>query len=200
LTSKDLFPRGRVAFFVTTNVHKFQEARRVLAGYRVAAALLRVETHEIQDDNTEEIARASAVEAAERCGLPVIVEDSGLFIDALGGFPGPYSSFVYRTIGTRGVLKLMSDVRERDAHFRSAVAFCDPGGPVECFSGRVDGRIAWRERGSSGFGFDPLFEPSGGHGRTFAEMTVTEKNRLSHRARAMQKFAHWYVSTFRKGP
>lgn len=199
MTARNLFPRGRVAFFVTSNIHKFQEARHVLGEYRVAAALLRVEVSEIQDDDTENIARASSEEAARRCNLPVMVEDAGLFIEGLGGFPGPYSSYVYRTLGTRGILRLMRDVKQRDAHFRSVVAFCDPGAVLRSFQGRVEGRIAWKERGASGFGFDPVFEPSGGRGRTFAEMTMREKNRYSHRARALRKFARWYVSTFRRG-
>ena len=199
MTTMSLFPRGRVAFFVTSNVYKVQEARRVLAEYRVATAILRVEVPEIQDDDTENIAKASAEEAARRSNLPVMVEDAGLFIEGLGGFPGPYSSYVYRTLGTEGVLKLMRGVNQRDAHFRSVVAFCDPGAVLRSFQGRVEGRITWKERGSSGFGFDPVFEPSGSRGRTFAEMTMQEKNRYSHRAKALRKFARWYVSTFRRG-
>jgi XTP/dITP diphosphohydrolase len=198
LTLKSLFPRGRVAFFATSNVHKFKEAQVLLAEYGLAAALLRVKIHEIQDDNIENIAEASALEAAEKCKLPIIVEDAGLFIEALSGFPGPYSSYVYRTLGTRGVLKLMSGLENRSAYFRSVVAFCDSGGSVECFDGKVFGRIVRRERGSSGFGFDPIFEPLGGGGKTFAEMTTEEKNRYSHRARALRKFAEWYISAFRR--
>jgi len=194
LTPKSLFPRGRIAFFVTSNVHKFMEARLLLAEYRVATALLKVKTHEIQDDDIENIAKASALEAAERCNLPVIVEDAGLFIEALGGFPGPYSSYVYRTIGTRGILKLMNGVEKRGAYFRSVVAFRDPENSMKCFTGTAMGRISQKERGGSGFGFDPIFEPLGGRGKTFAEMTTEEKNRHSHRAQALRKFAEWYVS------
>jgi len=194
LAPKSLFPRGRIAFFVTSNVHKFMEARLLLAEYRVATALLKVKTHEIQDDDIENIAKASALEAAERCNLPVIVEDAGLFIEALGGFPGPYSSYVYRTIGTEGILKLMNGLEKRGAYFRSVVAFCDPENSIKCFDGRAMGRISQKERGGSGFGFDPIFEPLGGRGKTFAEMTTEEKNRHSHRAQALRKFAEWYVS------
>jgi len=188
------FPRGRVAFFVTGNVHKFNEARRVLAEYKVATAMLKIETVEIQDDNLESIAKASAIDAVKKCGLPVFVEDAGLFIEALNGFPGPYSSYVYRTIGTKGILKLMENVDKRDAYFQSMVAFSSPEEEPKCFQGRVEGKISMEERGSSGFGFDPVFEPSGGRKRTFAEMTTTEKNEYSHRAKALRKFAEWYAS------
>ena len=199
LTLKSIFPRGRVAFFVTGNIHKFLEARLLLAEYGVAAAaLLKLKTYEIQDDNIENIAKASALEVAEKCKLPIIVEDAGLFIEALGGFPGPYSSYVYRTIGASGILRLMNGVENRDAYFHSVVAFCDSGKSVKCFNGRTMGRIAQRERGGSGFGFDPIFEPLNEDDKTFAEMTIEEKNRHSHRAKAFRKFAEWYVSAFRR--
>jgi len=187
------FPRGRVAFFVTGNVHKFNEARLILAEYKVATAMLKIETLEIQDDNLENIAKASATDAVQKCGLPVFVEDAGLFIEALNGFPGPYSSYVYRTIGTKGVLKLMENVEKRNAHFQSVVAFSSPEETPKCFQGKVKGKISMEERGSSGFGFDPIFEPSGSRKKTFAEMTTTEKNEYSHRAEALRKFAEWYA-------
>lgn len=193
---KSSFPWGKVAFFVTGNFHKFSEARHVLAEYKVAGALLKVRTIEIQDDNIENIARASAIDTVEQCGLPVFVEDAGLFIDALGGFPGPYSSYVYRTIGTQGIIELMDKVKKRDAYFHSVVAFSSPEKSTKCFHGKVKGKISREERGNLGFGFDPVFEPLGGQDKTFAEMSTKEKNRFSHRARALRKFARWYTSAF----
>jgi XTP/dITP diphosphohydrolase len=123
--------------------------------------------------------------------LDVVAEDAGLFVDALQGFPGPYSSDVYKRLGVKGVLKLMEGVRNRKASFRSAVAFCRPAGRPKCFLGTVVGTIGLRPRGSGGFGFDPIFIPAEGDGRTFAQMTVDEKNRMSHRARSFRKFSRW---------
>ena len=188
------FPRGRVAFFVTSNLHKFNEARQVFSEYKVATAMLKIEAIEIQDDNLKNIAKASAVDAVKNCGFHIIVEDAGLFIEALNGFPGPYSSYVYRTIGTVGILKLMKNVDEREAYFQSVVAFNGPEQTPRCFHGKAKGKISLEERGSLGFGFDPIFEPSGGGNRTFAEMTTNEKNERSHRAEALRKFAEWYTS------
>lgn len=187
--------KDKVTFFVTTNFHKFNEARRVLAEHGVATAMLRIEAIEIQEDNLEEIAKASVLDAVEKSGLPVLVEDAGLFIEVLKGFPGPYSSYVYRTLGTRAILKLMEGIDEREAYFYSVVAFCSPedDSPI-CFHGKVEGKIILKEQGNQGFGFDPIFEPKGGNGKTFAEMTTTQKNRLSHRAQALRKFARWYTS------
>lgn len=188
------FPWGRLIFFATGNVHKFNEARTVLAEHRISAAMLRTEASEIQDDDIGNIARAAALEAARRSLLPIIVEDAGLFIDALNGFPGPYSRYVYETIGKKGVVKLLENREDRKARFMSVVAFSSPRTEVECFDGVVEGRIAEEIRGDSGFGFDPVFEPREKPGRTFGEMTLEEKNEFSHRARALRKFAKWYKS------
>ena len=187
------FPYGRLAYFVTSNIHKFLEARRVLAEYGLATAKLGVEAVEIQDDSLENIANFSALDAVKNCGLPVFVEDAGLFVDALGGFPGPYSAYVYRTIEPQGVLKLMEGIENRAAHFQSVISFCSPGEEPICFSGRVDGRISVAERGAGGFGYDPIFVPSKDD-RTFAEMSMDEKNGYSHRAESLRKFAEWYIS------
>ncbi|UCE16094.1 MAG: XTP/dITP diphosphatase [Candidatus Bathyarchaeota archaeon] len=192
------FPRGRIAFFVTSNIHKFNEARRILAKHGVATALLKVETVEIQDDSIEKIAKTTAAEAAKKCSLPIIVEDAGLFIEALNGFPGPYSSYVYRTIGTKGILKLMKNTKKRDAYFHSVVAFCSPKEPPKCFHGKAKGKISLEAQGSRGFGFDPIFEPSAGGDKTFAEMTLVEKNNCSHRAETLRKFVRWYTSAFKR--
>ncbi|NIW11921.1 MAG: non-canonical purine NTP pyrophosphatase, partial [Gammaproteobacteria bacterium] len=134
----------------------------------------RIEAIEIQDDDLEEIAKASVRDAVEKSCLPVLVEDAGLFIEVLKGFPGPYSSYVYRTLGTQGVLKLMEGIAERSAYFYSVVAFYSPNdASPKCFHGKVEGNIALKERGNQGFGFDPIFKPKGGIGKTFAEMATT---------------------------
>jgi XTP/dITP diphosphohydrolase len=156
--------------------------------------MIREKTVEIQSDSLTEIAATSAVEAFRRCHLPLIVEDAGLFVDALKGFPGPYAAYVYKTVGNKGLLKLMEGTENRRATFRSAIAYCDSlSGETVCFEGEVHGEITLEERKSdeSAFGFDPVFQPLGST-RTFAEMDIAQKNGLSHRANALQKFAEWY--------
>ena len=194
---KSLQLKGRVIFFATNNVNKFDEARRVLAEYNVAVGMLRVKSLEIQSESLEDIAKASVLDAFEKCRLPIIVEDAGLFIDVLNGFPGPYAAYAYKTVGNQGLLRLMKNIKARRAHFESAVAYfsAELKSPV-CFHGEVIGEIAdEKRRGSdrSGFGFDPIFKPLSSS-KTFAEMTIAEKNEHSHRARALRKFAKWYKS------
>ena len=190
------FPlKGKVVFFATGNIHKFNEARSILAELDIAVGMLRLKDTEIQSDSLMEIAQASALDALKRCGLPVIVEDAGLFVDALNGFPGPYAAYAYKTIGNAGLLKLMENVKNRKATFKSAIAYCDNSldEPL-CFEGDATGEITTQERKKkekTAFGFDPIFQPSGSE-KTFAEMTIQEKNGFSHRAKAVRKFAEWY--------
>jgi len=187
------FPYGKLIFFATGNLHKFNEARKILAEYDISVAMLKIKTLEIQSDDIEEIAKASVLNATREVNLPTIVEDAGLFIEALNGFPGPYSSYTYRTIGVHGILKLLKGVENREAQFRSVVAFYDPSNEsLKCFQGIVEGVIARKPKGYSGFGFDPIFEPKEYIGKTFGEMSIEEKNRFSHRAKALRKFAEWY--------
>jgi XTP/dITP diphosphohydrolase len=188
--------RGRVIFFATNNINKFDEAREVLQDYNVAVGMLRVKAAEVQSDSLEEIAQASAVDAFKKSNLPIIVEDAGLFIEAVNGFPGPYAAYAYKTIGNRGLLKLMENAENRKAMFKSVVAYNsrELGRPT-CFVGEVAGEITKQEKrgaGKSGFGFDPVFKPAN-VGRTFAEMSIAEKNVYSHRALALRRFAKWYT-------
>jgi len=117
-----------------------------------------------------------------------VIEDSGLFIDALGGFPGVYSAYVYRTLGNDGILRLLDGISggKRRAVFISVIGahVCSERIFVR---GECPGVISVEKRGAGGFGYDPIFIP-GGETRTFAEMDAVEKNRFSHRGRALENF------------
>lgn len=187
--------KGRVIFFATNNVNKFNEARKILAEQKIAVGMLRAKTLEIQSENLEEIAKTSVIEAYKNCNLPVIVEDAGLFIEELNDFPGPYAAYVYKTIGNKGLLQLMKNSKNRKAKFKSVVAhYSSDYKSPSCFDGETIGEITKEERRSDnrfGFGFDPIFKPLNS-AKTFAEMDVQEKNKYSHRAKALNKFARWY--------
>jgi XTP/dITP diphosphohydrolase len=186
---------GRFVFFATNNIHKFNEARQVLAEYNIAAGMLRIKSLEIQSNSLEEIAKTSVIDAFEKCYLPIIVEDAGLFVETLNGFPGPYAAYVYKTVGNKGLLQIMREAENRNARFESAIAYHSSNLDVSmCFLGEAVGEITREERkgnSESGFGFDPIFKPADSE-KTFAEMTIAEKNRFSHRASALRKFAEWY--------
>jgi XTP/dITP diphosphohydrolase len=181
---------NRSVFFATSNRGKVLEARIILRPFGVRVRPFSGKGVEIQAD-TVEVASYSAREAARRYDQTLIVEDAGLFVEELDGFPGPFSSYAFKTIGIEGLLTLLGDRRSRKASFRSAVAYCEPRGEPRVFEGQVRGRIARSPTGENGFGFDPVFVPSGSE-RSMGELTLEEKCAISHRGEAMRKFAAWY--------
>lgn len=175
--------------FATSNQHKVTEAQAVLREAGITVEQYPHRPPELQADSLEEIAHHSCIQLLEEVKRPVFVEDAGMFIHKFSGFPGPYSHYVLDKIGNSGILKLMNDVVDRKAVFRSAVAYACPSQPCRIFIGETQGRIAKEIRGTH-WGFDPIFIPLEGDGRTYAEMMV-EKNKYSHRARALTKLAKW---------
>ncbi|MEW6222088.1 MAG: XTP/dITP diphosphatase [Candidatus Hadarchaeota archaeon] len=177
--------------FVTSNPHKFKEVQEIAAREGVEVKRSPTPYIEIQSDSLEEIVQVGAQQASALLMAPCFVEDAGLFVDALKGFPGPYSKYVFLTIGNQGLLKLLGGVPDRGAEFRSAVGYCKPGGKTVVFSGKIRGTITTSPTGSKGFGFDPIFSPEG-EKLTFGEMSTAEKNRFSHRARSVEEFIKWF--------
>jgi XTP/dITP diphosphohydrolase len=123
----------------------------------------------------------------------VFVEDAGLFVPALNGFPGVFSAEVKKMLDCKGILTLMADYKNPDrraAYFEVCTClYLKKTGEVKAFMGRIDGTLAFEERGKQGFGFDPIFvsrEPSG-NVKTFAEMDMEEKNQVSHRSKSLKK-------------
>ncbi|NYT20057.1 MAG: XTP/dITP diphosphatase [Methanosarcinales archaeon] len=178
----------RKMVFVTGNKGKFGEAKEILAAKDIELMQNTDGYPELQEDDLEPIAAYGAKWAAEKLKHPVMVDDSGLFINALNGFPGPYSAFVENNLGNQKVLKLMEGEEDRTAVFKSVIGYCEPGGEPSVFTGTVEGKIAFEERGTGGFGYDPIFEYEG---KTFGELGTDIKNTLSHRRRALDKFFEW---------
>jgi len=181
-------------------MHKYNEIRAMLTEYGLASAMLRIKGTEIQSDSIREIALDSAKNAFKQSRVSLFVEDAGLFVDALNGFPGPYAAFVYKTLDNQGLLKLMEGATNRRAVFRSAIAYCDKDGAPVCFEGETEGEITTAERktdAKTAFGFDPIFKPLGSE-KTFAQMKIDEKNAFSHRAIAVRKFSEWYTKRYRR--
>jgi XTP/dITP diphosphohydrolase len=174
--------------FASTNQNKYREVQSILPAYGIAIDFAQVNPVEIQSDSLEEIAREKAKSAFAMVGRPVIVEDDGLFIDALKGFPGQYSSHAFKTIGNDGIMKLLAGPTYRTASFRSLIAFYD-GKRLSISEGRVDGRISDKIT-EGGWGYDPIFVPAGTD-LTFAQLKE-KKNEYSHRKKALEKFALWY--------
>ncbi|RLG20016.1 non-canonical purine NTP pyrophosphatase, RdgB/HAM1 family [Candidatus Micrarchaeota archaeon] len=182
--------------FLTGNQHKFAEAKSILKAYDVKISPLNLNIEEIRSESCARVAEASAQSAYERARKPLFLEDAGLFVKALNGFPGTYSSWAFSRLGNKGLLRLMRGVENRSAKFVSAIAYVDSKG-VRTFTGACEGEIALSARGKKGFGYDPLFIPKGSR-KTFAQDAELKKQ-LSHRRKALEKFAHWYSLKMKKG-
>ncbi len=185
---------------ITGNVHKKREIETILSEYDSTFEIdiePSIRKLEIQADDISEIARRAVMEISRllkpQRDTYIVLEDDGLFIDALGGFPGPYSEYVYRTLGLDGILKLMYNTENRSAIFKAALGILTPSGKVEIVQGACKGRIAESKRGKGGFGYDPIFIPHG-YDMTFAEMSIEEKCKISHRARAFRTLADLIIS------
>ena len=182
--------------FATGNEHKVSEAAAILVplGHEVEPLLIQgnpPEFIEPQAEGIEEVALSKIEQARELVmgtkleDSIILVEDSGLFIDALRGFPGPYSSYVESTIGLSGILQLMSAEPERGAEFRAIAAISIEGNTIT-ETGICRGKISEKLSGDRGFGYDPIFIPEDGDGRTCGEMSSIEKSSISHRGRALK--------------
>ncbi len=178
----------RNIIFVTGNPHKVKEVKDILSPLGITVEQNDCGYPELQETELEPIAAYGAEWAANMLSSEVMVDDSGLFIEALKGFPGPYSAYVLETLGNERMLKLMEDEPDRRATFKCVIGYCRPGEKALVFKGEIEGEIAWKSRGNAGFGYDPIYEVEG---VTFGEMMDEGKNKLSHRYRALVKFAEW---------
>ena len=180
-------PTSFDVLFASSNRNKFREAKKILSKNQIKLEFFQSQLQEIQANSLEEIATKKVADAYNKCKKPVIIEDDGLFIKSLNGFPGPYSSFVFDTIGNKGILKLVKT--QRNAVFQSVIAFCNKKNNVALFKANVKGKISKKSQGK-GWGYDPIFIPDGKN-KTYA--MIKNKNEISHRYQALRKFSNWFV-------
>jgi len=175
--------------FATSNENKFQEAERILSNLGVQINFFKTILEEMQSDSLSDIAQQKAIDAYNRIQKPVIIEDDGLFIESLNGFPGPYSSYAYDTIGNKGIMNLLGNSEVRHAKFVSIIAYCDESLNPKLFESSILGKISSViEEG--GWGYDPIFIPAG-ESKTYAN--VSDKDKFSHRAASLKKFSNWFL-------
>ena len=178
----------------TANPDKAREIAALLAGFDVVPRPADVPEVDETGETLEENARLKAVVLVEATGCAAVADDTGLEVVALAGAPGVYSA---RFAGEHAsyadnVAKLLSEmegVADRRARFRTVALARFPDGREVVAEGVVDGVITTAARGDGGFGYDPVFQPDEGDGRTYAELTLEEKNALSHRGRAFRALA-----------
>lgn len=181
--------------FATGNSHKLQEVQGLLKEGFALSCLKDVNiTEEIPEtaDNLVDNALQKAWYVYNECGIPCFADDTGLEVEALDGAPGVYSA---RYAGEQKDSKLnmllllenMNGKTNRNARFRTIIAYIDENAEEHIFEGEIRGKIIEQMAGENGFGYDPIFVPEG-HEQTFAQLSSETKNTISHRARAMEKF------------
>ncbi|MCL2712941.1 MAG: RdgB/HAM1 family non-canonical purine NTP pyrophosphatase [Methanomassiliicoccaceae archaeon] len=168
---------------ITSNLGKVKEYRDSLGSFGIRIEHMKIPYDEIQSSKLEDVVKES-MEHLKASGLTdFIIDDSGMFVDALGGFPGVYSAYVQKTVGNAGILKLMENVDARNANFQCCIG-CNIKGKDIIVTGRCEGTILRKETGTEGFGYDPIFSHDGK--RSFAELPLQEKNEVSHRGIAVK--------------
>ena len=185
--------------FATGNIHKLQEVQGLFKEGFALSCLKDVNiTEDIPEtaDNLVDNALQKAWYVYNKCGIPCFADDTGLEVDALDGAPGVYSA---RYAGEQKdsklnmllLLKNMNGQTNRNARFRTIIAYIDENAQEHIFEGEIKGKIIENMAGGNGFGYDPIFVPEG-YEETFAELSSEIKNTISHRARAMEKFLSYF--------
>ena len=173
-------------YFCTSNNHKFREIKTIIEKITsIQVKHIFLSPLEIQSNNLQEIAKYSLESSAKIVEKrPLFVEDSGLFIMKYNGFPGPYSAFIYETIGNEGIIRLLKGEKDRRAYFQSTIALLLEEEPL-IFTAVVDGHISF-DISHSGWGYDPIFIPNSNPSSTFGDLG-DEKMWISHRYFATKK-------------
>ena len=169
-------------YFITGNKNKFQEVKAILGNIEQ----LDVDLPEIQDIDAKNIIRAKLLEALNHKEGEFIVEDTSLYLDCLKGLPGPLIKWFLKTIGNEGLVNLTEKLGNNKAEAKTIIGYAKSRDEIEFFEGSIFGKIV-AETGTSDFGWDPIFQPEG-FDKTFAEITQEEKNQLSMRKLAIEKF------------
>ncbi len=181
--------------FASHNEGKIKEIKKLLAPYgiKVKSALdMNLPDVEETGKTFEENSLLKSRTIAKLVNMPCLADDSGLCVDALNGAPGVYSArYAPNRNFDKGMEKLLAEMekspnKSRNAHFSCVISLAWPDGQYKVFAGQVDGKIAFHKMGAGGFGYDPLFVPEG-FTSSFAQMSQEEKNKISHRGRAVEK-------------
>ncbi|MCL4315128.1 MAG: RdgB/HAM1 family non-canonical purine NTP pyrophosphatase [Candidatus Thermoplasmatota archaeon] len=174
--------------FVTSNEHKFHEVSVFMKEVGMEVTWVKMKYEEIQDEDVKKVSLLSMKSLQGVINGDFFIEDTGLFIADLKGFPGAYASYVQKTIGNDGILKLLEG-RESEAYFETCISL-SLSGKISQFTGTLKGRMATTQTGKSGFGYDPIFIPEG-EKMSLAQIETSRKNEISHRGRALREMVNF---------
>jgi XTP/dITP diphosphohydrolase len=175
--------------FITSNEHKYIEVASAFEKNGLSVSLEKQKYEEIQAEDNEIICRDSCLKLSNTMEQPFFIDDTGLYIEELNGFPGPYASYVQDTLGNSRIIALSAG---SIAYFKTVISLMIHD-EIYQFTGILTGKIANKENGENKFGYDPLFIPDG-YNRTLAELSVEEKNIISHRGKALKNLINFLIS------
>lgn len=182
--------------YLTTNKFKMEEANEFFKkkyGFDLEIMDPDFEILEIQSDNCADVAKFSVKYACEKLGFPVLKSDSGLYIDCLGGLPGPYNHYFDKQIGVEKFLDLLKNEENRKARLEHCFAYCEPGCEPVVFTGGGTGTIAREPRGIRGRWHDKFYIPDG-ENKTLSELRdIDYEKESSYWGDAKDQFARWYI-------
>lgn len=179
--------------FITTNKGKYEEVEDLFKSYDINVEWINRKYEEDNDDTIEDTAKKAAKKLSDELKMPIVLEDTGLFFEAYDGFPGPSPKFIFKTLGYKGIFKLL-DSDTRKAYFQTFAAYCEPDGESITFSGEMRGEITTKifnaEKDFDFMPYDRIFIPEGKE-VTISDMTMEEKNQLSQRSKAFRKLGEF---------
>ncbi len=176
-------------YFVTGNSMKFNEAKSILSGHGVEVVQKKLDIDEVQDKDPAKVSRLKAKLAYNVLKEPLLVEDTGLCIESMNGYPGTLVKHFFSAMGPQGLVRYL-DGKDRTADAVTVVSYCDSEGNVTSFEGRTSGRISETVKAGYDFAWDVIFVPNG-YEKTYSELGMKEKNEISQRSKAVRKFAEW---------
>lgn len=178
-------------YFATQNKHKFAEARAILSRYGIEIEQLAIEKQEADASDVVAVARREALRIANISQKAVVVDDTGVFFDAIPGFPGAQPKRVFEALGYDGLFKKLEG-KVRTAQFVCCVAYCEPGKKPLTFIGELKGEVIFdvRDQNKDVLPYERIFIPHG-ETRTLSAMSREEKNSISHRAKAFEGLAEY---------
>ena len=183
--------------YLTTNPHKVEEANEFFGkkyGFNLKIVNPDFEILEIQADNCADVVAFSVKYAADKLGVPCLKSDSGLYIDALGGLPGPYNHYFDKQIGVEKFLELFKFEKNRKARLEHCFAYCEPNKSPIVFSGGGTGTISYEARGTRGRWHDKFYIPDG-ETKTLSELrAINYEYEASFWGDAKDQFARWYTN------
>jgi inosine triphosphate pyrophosphatase len=182
----------KTLLFITGNPNKIKEAKKILKEFDIKNEPLDIP--EIQELNSQLVVEEKVRQALKQLNKPLFVEDVSLCFDELNGLPGPLIKWFVKSIGRRGLVDILSPFSNKSATAKCFIGYGVPKTKtskekIVVFEGSIRGKIV-EPTGENNFGWDPIFVPEG-YEKTFAEMTEEEKNSISHRRRALEKFKEY---------